>query len=62
MDVFDARGRRVSTTDFGMLGPGPHRIAWNGRTSGEHEVGAGVYWARVHVGNRSWVRQVVRVK
>ncbi len=62
MDVFDARGRRVSTTKFGTLGPGPHRIAWDGRVAGGHQAGAGVYWARVHVGDESWVRQVVHVK
>ncbi|MGE5175532.1 MAG: FlgD immunoglobulin-like domain containing protein [Hyphomicrobiales bacterium] len=62
LDVFDARGRRVSTKKFGTLGPGPHRIDWNGRTVGGGEAGAGVYWARVHVGDRTWVRQVVRVK
>jgi hypothetical protein len=62
LDVFDARGRRVSTKKFGTLGPGPHRIAWDGRTVGGQTAGAGVYWARLFMGNKSWVRQVVLVK
>ena len=58
IDVFDASGRRVRTLVAGDLAPGPQAVAWDGRGDGGDAVSAGVYLARVQLGD---VAQTVKM-
>lgn len=62
MDVYSVQGRRVRTLNWGVLAPGAHPLSWDGRLEGGAGAGAGIYWVRLQAGERSFVRQVVRVK
>jgi aminopeptidase N len=42
--VFDIEGRMVKTLERGPLGPGKHRIAWDGRDDRGRPVAPGVYF------------------
>jgi hypothetical protein len=52
IDVYDMRGRQVRTLDAGTVEPGAHRVEWDGRGADGGSLGAGVYLARVHVGDQ----------
>jgi hypothetical protein len=61
LDVIDVLGRRVAAVDFGSLGGGAHRLAWDGRTDSGREAAPGLYWARVTAGAGVLTERVVRV-
>ncbi|TMQ72136.1 MAG: hypothetical protein E6K80_03610, partial [Candidatus Eisenbacteria bacterium] len=62
LDVFDARGRRVGTRDYGVLGPGIHVLEWDGDDRRGGSAGAGLFWVRVRAGNVSHRLQVARIR
>lgn len=62
LEIFDALGRRVHARGLGTLDAGAHAIVWNGRGDDGRDLGAGVFWARVHAGGRTIGRQVVRLR
>ncbi len=41
--IVDAGGRRVRALHEGMLGPGEHQLAWDGRDDGRRDLPSGVY-------------------
>ncbi len=45
--VFDAAGRAVITLANGPLGPGEHRVSWDGRTGTGAPAASGVYFYRL---------------
>lgn len=46
-ELVDVSGRRVWQADLSTLGPGSHRLRWNGRDSAGARAAAGVYVARL---------------
>jgi hypothetical protein len=60
--VYDARGRRVHGRRVGDLGGGAHKLVWDGRDSRGRDVGGGVFWAQVKVGDQALRRKVVRLQ
>jgi hypothetical protein len=62
MRIFDVQGRVVAERDFGTMGSGASRLAWNGRDDRGHEARSGVYWAVIRAGDREWRRQIVRIR
>jgi hypothetical protein len=44
LHVFDAAGRSVHSNTWTNLGPGVHRLGWDGRTASGSRAGAGVYF------------------
>ena len=42
--LYGVGGRRLGEVFRGTLGPGRHRVAWNGRAAGGRSLAAGVYW------------------
>jgi len=60
LDIYDARGRVVSSIP-GSLEPGPQHVAWSGFSDGGYPAPAGLYLARLEVGNRSAVTKFVRI-
>ncbi len=59
--IFDVQGREMARVPYGSLGGGAHRLRWDGVTAG-NVASPGVYFARVGVGDRTFVRRVVRVR
>ncbi len=47
VEIFDARGQRVTTLFQGSLPPGQHRFRWNGTNTQGQAVATGVYLVRV---------------
>jgi hypothetical protein len=43
VQVFDVRGKLVRTLKNANLGPGRHRVAWDGKDSDGQRVGCGIY-------------------
>jgi len=48
MEIYDVRGKRVRTVALGILGPGLHRVRWDGRDIRGHNVASGIYFVRLH--------------
>jgi flagellar hook assembly protein FlgD len=59
VNLFDLRGRLVSTILDATLEPGPHSVAWDGRSSSGARLGAGIYWMRFGAEGREFVKRVV---
>jgi hypothetical protein len=59
LDVFDLRGARVRRLTVGHRNVGSHLVAWDGRDADGRSLAAGVYFARLAVGGRSWSTKVV---
>jgi choice-of-anchor B domain-containing protein len=60
LSIFDVRGARVATLVDGALEPGPHRVAWDGRTTGGGTAPSGVYFVKLVTGDAIRTRKVVR--
>lgn len=58
IDVFDVRGRRVKTVVDRNFPAGRHHREWSGRDQAGHEVAAGVYYARLSVGDQILTRRL----
>lgn len=62
VDIFDARGRLVSTLLDGELDAGQYARTWDGRTDDGRTVGSGVYFARVLTVGSAAATKLVLVK
>jgi hypothetical protein len=62
LNVFDLRGRLVSTIVDATLEPGPHSVAWAGQGRSGARLGAGIYWMRFEAEGREFVKRVVLLK
>ncbi|MGD8628513.1 MAG: FlgD immunoglobulin-like domain containing protein, partial [bacterium] len=61
--VYDIAGRRVKAVYSGQLPPGRHEIVWDGTNAQGAPAGAGIYFMRVTVDNRSvGTAKVVRMQ
>jgi len=60
LDIYDARGRVVSSIQ-GSLEPGPQHVSWSGFSDRGYPAPAGLYLARLAVGNRSAITKFVRI-
>jgi hypothetical protein len=59
VSVFDAAGRRVRTMDLGNLPAGSSRLTFDGLDDRAHELPSGVYFYRVHAGDRTVTKKMV---
>jgi len=62
VEVYDALGQRVRTLVQEERPPGYYRAIWDGRDSAGREVGSGIYFCRVRVGEQVRVRKMALVK
>ncbi len=62
VDIYDPAGRRVRTLLARDLAPGQQSLAWDGRTDAGTAAGAGVYLARVQVGDQQAAVKLSLVK
>ena len=51
--IYDVEGRRQADLWRGIADPGEHIVRWDGRDAAGHEVGAGVYFAKLVSGGES---------
>jgi hypothetical protein len=62
-EIFDVLGQRIATLVEGArLGPGPHALVWDGRTSRGSLAPSGVYLLRVTADGESASRRIVMVR
>lgn len=63
LDIYDVTGACVRhLLDQAPLGPGEHRIVWDGRNDGGQRQSAGTYFYRLTVDGRSEARQMIRIE
>jgi flagellar hook assembly protein FlgD len=55
LELFSVDGRRVRSLESGWLAAGDHNAAWDGRDAAGRDVAAGIYFARLIVGDHSSV-------
>ena len=60
LGVYDVAGRRVRTLHVGPMTAGPHRLSWDGLTTGKS--GSGIYFIRLQAAGEERVEKVVRLK
>ncbi len=62
VEIFNVLGQRVKLLLQDAVKPGYHRVAWDGRDAAGKEVGSGLYFYRVTVGQMAQVRKMTLVK
>jgi hypothetical protein len=62
LDIYDASGRLVRTLRDGSIAAGTENVIWDGKDSGSKPVRAGVYYARLSIGDKVAVQPMVLVK
>ena len=58
LGVYDIHGREVTQLIDGELGPGTHRIVWNGRNHGMEQVPSGTYLYTLRYGENRYTRKM----
>jgi rhodanese-related sulfurtransferase len=62
LDIYDARGRLVTTIVDGAAGEGAARVAWDGTDDRGRPVTSGLYFCRLTANGRSLTRRVVLLR
>ncbi len=62
LELFDVAGRRIAVLVDAALEPGVYSAPWSARSSSGRPVAAGVYLARLAVGERTFTRKLVLVR
>jgi hypothetical protein len=60
--IYDAGGRLVRILVDGMLEANAHSVVWDGRDDRGQRLGSGVYFYRLHAGDRTLSRKLVLVE
>jgi hypothetical protein len=59
LEIFNLAGRRIRLLVTGSIQPGKHEAVWDLRSDDGARIGAGVYFARLRVGNDELSRKLV---
>jgi hypothetical protein len=63
IEVFDVSGRRVATPASGVvMGPGPLRVVWNGRTDAGTRTPPGTYFVRLSTEEGDGTAKLLRLR
>jgi hypothetical protein len=62
INVYDVRGRKVTTLLDEIIRPGTYTIVWDGTDSGGRRVSSGVYLARFKAADQTQVQRMTLVK
>jgi hypothetical protein len=62
INVYDARGKRVTTLVSAVQNAGPHDTVWNGRDHRGQPAGSGVYFVKLTAGKRTLTRKMLLLK
>jgi hypothetical protein len=60
--IFDSRGECVRSLWWGVMTPGVHTLAWDGRDEGGRHVSSGVYFYRLLAGYAVETRRMVLLR
>jgi hypothetical protein len=60
--IYDVTGRIVKTLISGKLEPGYYHVTWNGKEAHARDVGAGVFFYRLTVGDENLTKKMIYVK
>ncbi|MDP6418026.1 MAG: S8 family serine peptidase [Candidatus Krumholzibacteria bacterium] len=59
LEVYDVGGRLLKTLENGSLPAGPQERSWDGRDNNGRAMASGVYFAKLHTGDRSLSHRMV---
>ncbi|MDE2814149.1 MAG: T9SS type A sorting domain-containing protein, partial [Gemmatimonadota bacterium] len=62
LTIYNVLGQPVRRVWAGPLAAGDHRLAWDGRDAQSQPVAAGVYVVRLHQGNQTRIRKMVKIE
>ena len=62
LTIYNVLGQPVRRVWAGPLAEGEHRLAWDGRDGQGQSVAAGVYVVRLHQGNQTRIRKMVKIE
>lgn len=62
LNLYDVRGRKVTTLFRGILPAGNHRLTWKGRTNSGEALPSGLYFARLTAGPYRATRKLLFVR
>ncbi len=62
LDVYDLRGRHVTTLFSGNREPGLHKLVWQGTDRNGNNLGSGIYTIRMSAGGKQYSRKVMLLK
>ncbi|MEN8007270.1 MAG: FlgD immunoglobulin-like domain containing protein [Candidatus Krumholzibacteriota bacterium] len=62
LDILDVRGRLVRTIWSDEVGPGPARVAWDGRDTGGRNAPSGIYFAQLNWAGQSSSRKLTLIR
>ena len=62
LTIYNVLGQPVRHVWTGPLAAGEHRLAWDGRDGQSQPVAAGVYVVRLHQGNQTRIRKMVKLE
>jgi hypothetical protein len=62
LSIFDAQGRLVRVLESGVRSPGRYATSWDLRDQQGHQVGAGLYFAKLDAAGHSFVEKVVTLR
>ena len=62
LTIYNVLGQPVRHVWTGPLAAGEHRLAWDGRDAQGQPVAAGVYVVRLHQGNQTRIRKMVKIE
>ena len=59
LEVFDIRGRKVTTLLNSVQSAGIHSVTWEGLDENDHRIGSGIYFYKLTAGNYSKIRKMI---
>ena len=62
IDIYDIRGRLVASPVDGVVSAGSHALLWDGRGGAGGSLATGVYFCRLHAGNRVETKRMILLR
>lgn len=62
LEIHDVKGRLVHSRNLGVLNPGEHQYAWEGREDNGRQVASGVYFCTISAGDKQQSRKMTLVR
>ena len=62
LNIFDVKGRLVTTLVSGYRAQGPHQVPWDGKNARGRRVASGVYFYQLRAGGQAISRKMVLLR
>ena len=62
LEIYNLLGQRIATLVNGVVTPGSHEVTWNGLDGLNRDVGSGVYFYRIELGDYAETRKMLLLK